>query len=75
MRSLERTSVFFQKKHPIILKPLTEAYFMKNSFQMAFLLNLLKTFEIWGFMGENQWFFRKNSPSKDSNSLNVAKFF
>ena len=39
------------------MKSLSVAYFMQNSFQMVFLLNLLKTFEIWGFMGENQWFF------------------
>ena len=45
------------KKHPIFLKPLSVAFFMQNSFQMTFLLNLLETIEVWGFMGENQWFF------------------
>ena len=70
----ERRSVFFRKKHPIFLKPINVAYFMQNSFQKVFLLNLLKTFEIWGFMWENQWFFQQIKSVEDSKSINLAKF-
>ena len=75
MRSLERTSVFFQKKTSNYFEAANRGLFYEEFVSNGFFAQSSRNNRSLRFYGgESMVFSRKKSPSKDSNSLNLAKF-